>query len=144
MYARVLEEQRPEAKRGEFREQRRRHDANAWPAAFMPGTKVGDVFNVPGCVGSGVRNATFLEALGFTGGRSVRAGAEALLRAAVGGLLNSASACVQYPVCSDALIAQVDAVLATCDRAAMQDAIASFAALETLGCPLDQRGVCSN
>lgn len=129
---------------GYWKNNAQKRNANAWPAGFTPGTKIGDVFVVPACIGSTVRNATLLEGLDFRGGRSIRGTAQILLRSAIAGLLGSASSCVQYPVCSDALVARVDAALATCDRAEMRDATANLAILETLGCPLDQRGVCLN
>jgi hypothetical protein len=118
-----------------------KRNANAWPAPFEPDTKVTDVFDVPDCVAE-LRAATFLRALGFAGGPSLKAAAQGLVRSAVTAVLDAASDCVQYPACFGDVVTQVDAALASCNRGAMREVTAALEELNHLGCPLDQRGQC--
>jgi hypothetical protein len=66
------------------------------------------------------------------------------VRAGVAAVLNGASACVQYPMCLDEVIARVDAALASCDRRILAGVADVLEGQNALGCPLDQRGVCAN
>jgi hypothetical protein len=81
--------------------------------------------------------ATLLDALNFNGGPSVQDAAKILLRAAVAGLLDAAHPGVDYPRTEASVISDVNAALASSDRAtilALKDAIDAD---NNLGCPLN-------
>jgi hypothetical protein len=46
---------------------------NAWPSGYTPNTKVQDVFDVPSCIAAAIKNASLLQALGFSSGSCARA-----------------------------------------------------------------------
>lgn len=102
---------------------------------YLPGQNLDPVFSVPPTL---VQNVTLLEALKWGGGPGPRGGAQILLRAGVAALLNAASPAVAYPLSQSDVIAQVNAALATGDRATM---LALATQLDSLnngvgGCPL--------
>jgi hypothetical protein len=97
---------------GYWKTNAQKYGANAWPSGLTPGTQIGDVFTVPTCVGSSLGNATFLQALGFSGGKTVSLAAQGLLKQSVGGLLNASNSCIQYGACQADLVARTNAALA--------------------------------
>jgi hypothetical protein len=121
--------------------------ANAWPAPYTPNTSIADVFDIPGCLGGPtgtLGTSSLLKALGFTGNTSFTGSAKLLLRSAAAALLNSASRCVQFPLCANEVIADVDEALASCDRRTIVNLTGELSGLNALVCPLDQRGRCTN
>jgi hypothetical protein len=129
---------------GYWKTNAQKRGANAWPAGYGPTKKIKDVFAMPSCLGSGVGNATLLQGLGFMGGTTLDGVAKNLLRAATAALLNASSTCVQYGLCTDAVIAQTNAALASCARPPMKTLAGRLDAANSLTCPLDQRGTCRN
>ena len=106
----------------------------AW-AGISPDGKVKDVFAIPANVAL-LGEVTNLQALSFGGGSSVADASATLLRAAVAGVLNATSPDVDYSISAGDLVAQVNAALATGDRAtilALKDAIDRA---NNGGCPL--------
>jgi len=93
------------------------------------------VFDVPDSYG--LDNSTLLQALSFEGGSGTTAAARILLRAAVAALLNSASPDVDYPLSTAQVIAQVNAALASNDRATMLALAAQLDQYNNMGCPLN-------
>lgn len=87
------------------------------------------------------RTATFLEALNFKGGPGVEGGAQILLRAATAAYLNAAHEGLGYPYrrYQDPfnIQAQVNAALASLDRATMLSLADTLDRANNLGCPLN-------
>ena len=81
--------------------------------------------------------ATLLEALDFNGGPTVQDAAETLIRAAVAGLLDAAHPGVNYPRTEASIISDVNAALASGDRATMLALKDAIDADNNLGCPLN-------
>jgi hypothetical protein len=70
----------------------------------------------------GLDSDTFLDALGYHGGRGPAGGARILLRATAAGYLNAAHPDVEYPWgWSEAAVNEINALLASGDREAMID-----------------------
>jgi hypothetical protein len=109
------------------------HDS--WPpTGFSTGQTVGSVFDNES---SAVTNATLVQALNFGGGPDVAGAERILLRAAVAALLNSAHPGVDYPMSTAAVMAAVNAALASDDRDTMLDLAGDLDDLNNAGCPLD-------
>jgi hypothetical protein len=119
--------------------------ANAWPAGTSPTQLVSSVFDIPACLqGCGIADKTLLQALSFQGGNTTCGKAEILLRAAVSAYLNSLSTCVSYPLSTGALIAEVNAALASCDSATIIAEATRLDGFNNLSCPINQQGQCTN
>ena len=104
-----------------------------WAAAgFSPGDTLESVFDVPD--GFSLDNNTLLQALSFGGGGGTKGGAQTLLRAGVAALLNSAHPDVDYPRSTADVIADVNAALASGDRATMLALAGELDADNNLGC----------
>jgi hypothetical protein len=89
-----------------------KNHTDAWPAPYTTGQKLNTVFGpLPTLIG----NKTFLEALSFSGGNNLNGARRTLMRIGVAALLNSVS--VDYPLSEAQVIAQVNAALATNNRA---------------------------
>jgi len=119
--------------------------ANAWPVD--PNTKLGSVFTIPACLSGcsiDFANLTLRQALSLQGGDSLCEKAEILLRIATGSYLNSLSNCVQFPVSTGVLIAEVNGVLAQCDGGAYTTESTKLDGFNNLGCPINQQGQCSH
>jgi hypothetical protein len=84
---------------------------------YSPSQTLESVFDVPDSLG--FDNTTLLNALKFGGGNGVTGGAKILLRAAVASLLNSAHAGVDFSISTAAVIADVNAALASGSRNTM-------------------------
>jgi hypothetical protein len=105
------------------------------------------VFTIPACLAGCPENYTTItlrEALSLQGGKTTCQKAEILLRAAAAAYLNSQSGCVGYPISTGALIAEVNAALASCDSGAIITEATRLDGFNNLGCPLNQQGECSN
>jgi hypothetical protein len=100
---------------------------------FTTSQLVSSVFTVPACIGTpDLGSATLLQALSFKGGSTVNGGAQTLIRAAVAGLLNSVK--VGYPLTTAQVISQVNAALASCDRATILALASTIDGFNNLGC----------
>jgi hypothetical protein len=85
----------------------------AWTGTgYLPGQTLGSVFS-----NTGTPSTTLLQALNFGGGPGVTGAKQILLRAAVASLLNSASSSIYYVLTPSQVIVQVNAALATNNRA---------------------------
>ena len=110
---------------------------NAWPpTAYSPGQLVESAFSEAAAYPA-LAAATLHEGLKLKGGPTVEAAAGLLLKQAIAALLNAAHPDISYPRSESAMIADVNAALASGDR----QTILSFKdALDTdnnLGCPGD-------
>jgi hypothetical protein len=82
-------------------------------------------------------SASLLQALSFEGGSTLEGGVGNLLRAAVAGLLNTAHDGVSYPRTTSALVADVNAALASGNRDTMLALASQIDQDNNLGCPLN-------
>lgn len=106
----------------------------AWAGTgFSPSQTVSSVFTG---ANANQASATLLQALGFGGGPGVDGAEQILLRAAVAALLNSASPDVDYALTTAQVIAQVNAALASDNRATILALAAQLDAYNNMGCPL--------
>jgi hypothetical protein len=103
---------------------------------YSPGQTVGSVF-ADASAFPALASATLHQALGFGGGSGSLGGARILLRAAVAALLNASSPGVEYPRSEADVILDVNAALATQDRATMIQLGGELDADNNLGCPLN-------
>jgi hypothetical protein len=111
----------------------------AYPAPYTPHTTLGSVFTLPGCGSiSSLSGATFDQALRFHGGPTLQAAAQILLRQAVAALLN-AGANIGYPLTTQQVINEVNAALASCDRATILAEATRLDGYNNLVCPLGGR-----
>ena len=113
----------------------------AWgPTGYTTGQAVNSVFAIPAGLSS-LGTATLAQALDFGGGSGLDGGARILLRAGVAALLNSAHPGVSYPdEPASAVIAAVNAALASGSRDTMISVAARLDAQNNLGCPLGGEG----
>lgn len=120
-------------------------EANAWPV--NPDTLLGTVFTIPPCLSGcsqNFANLTLRQALALQGGNDTCGKAETLLRIATGSFLNASSSCVQFNLNAAALVAEVNAVLASCDPSQFTTESTRLDEFNNQGCPLNQQGECSN
>jgi hypothetical protein len=111
----------------------------AYPSPYTPNTTLGSVFNLPPCNNiSSLANATFDNALNFGGGPTVLDAARILLRQAVAAVLNAAAG-IGYPLSVSQVISEVNAALASCNRATILAEAARLDAFNNLMCPLPNR-----
>jgi hypothetical protein len=101
---------------------------------YSPDTLLGDVFDLPWF---NTRNKTLMEALNFRGGRTVKAKARILLRAAVAALLNACDPDVDYPLTVAGIISDVNAAIATQDKGVILGLKDELDAYNNLGCPIN-------
>lgn len=113
------------------------------PGAFeeySASTTLGSVFTLPAYL-SDLADDTFLEALGYGGGRTIEDKAKQLLRSAVAAVLNAAHEGVGYPLrrFSDPgmIIATTNSALASADAGTIEDLKDTYDAANNLGCPLE-------
>jgi hypothetical protein len=102
---------------------------------FSPSQTLESVFDVPDAFG--LDDVTLLAALDFEGGSTTADAAEVLLRQAVAAILNAASPDVDYPLTVAEIIAQVNAALASGDRATILALAEELDTFNNLFCPLD-------
>jgi len=109
------------------------HDS--WLATgFAPGDTLESVFDVPDSLG--LDGTTLVRALSFRGGAGLDGAAQILLRAAVAAVLNAAHPDVSYEFALADVIADVNAALASGDRATMLSLAAELDLANNAGCPL--------
>jgi hypothetical protein len=107
-----------------------------YPAPYTPSTTLGSVFTLPACSGiSSLAGDTFDDALNYGGGPTVLDAAKILLRQAVAAVLN-ANAGIGYPLSEAQVISEVNAALASCDRATILAEEARLDTFNNLFCPL--------
>ena len=125
---------------GYWKENAIKWGAVSWgPTGYSPSQTLESVFDVPDSLG--LDNRTLLQALGFKGGKGVMGGAQILLRSAVAALLNAAHPEIDYYMEDvGALIAAVNAALATGDRATMLALYEELDMHNNDGCTLDMHG----
>ena len=107
---------------------------DSW-TTYTPNQLAGSVFNLAGY--PTLASKTLLATLDGTGGPGTLGAASILLRAAVAAILNAESAGVDYPQLTADIIADVNAALASNDRATMLALAAELDADNNLGCPLN-------
>ncbi|HEY0604598.1 MAG TPA: hypothetical protein VGD58_16895 [Herpetosiphonaceae bacterium] len=108
----------------------------AWSqTGYAPAQTLESAFDVPDALG--IDNTTLAQALGFGGGSGVAGGARILLRAGVAALLNGAHSGVAYPYTANRVIADVNAALASNDRATMLALATTLDNANNGGCPLN-------
>ena len=107
---------------------------DSW-VGFTPDQTLESVFDVPDSFG--LDNISLVEALNGGGGSGVEGAAKILLRAAVAALLNAANSDVDYTETTAAIIADVNAALASGNRDTMLALASSLDADNNLGCPLN-------
>lgn len=105
---------------------------------FTPGQTLESVFDVPD--GLGLDDTTLLEALSLGGGSGVQGASQILLRAAAAALLNAAHPDVEYPHTVADVIADVNAALASGNRATILNLAADLDEDNNLGCSIDAHG----
>jgi hypothetical protein len=109
---------------------------DSWvPTGYAPSQTLESVFDVPDSYG--LDNYTLRQALGFKGGSSISGAAQILLRAGVAALLNAAHPDVDYALSTAEVIAQVNAALASGDRATILSLAADLDAANNSDCPLN-------
>ncbi len=113
------------------------------PGAFQeydPSDTLSSVFTLPAYL-SDLADDTLLEALSYTGGRTLVDKAKILLRQAVAAVLNAAHEDVGYPYRRfddpGMIIATTNSALASGDAATIEDLKDTYEAANELGCPLD-------
>lgn len=111
---------------------------DAWNETSYDTTQtVESVFSAASAYSSATSDATLLEALDFSAGPTAEDMARALIRAAVAAVLNASHPDVDYPRAEATIINEVNAALATGNRAIMEDLKDELDADNNLGCPLD-------
>ena len=105
---------------------------------YTTGMTLEAVFDVPNSLG--YDNTTLLQALDFGGGSGVAGASRTLLRAAVAAVLNAYHQDINYPLTETEVINQVNAALATGNRATMLALASTLDGYNNLGCPIDHFG----
>jgi hypothetical protein len=114
-----------------------KNHTDSWPiTGYSPAQSVESVFSAAAAYPA-YGSASLLQALSFQGGSTLEGAVGNLLRAAVAGLLDSAHPDVNYPRNTAALIADVDAALASGDRDTMLSLASQIDQDNNLGCPLN-------
>jgi uncharacterized repeat protein (TIGR01451 family) len=105
---------------------------------YSPTQTIGSVFTIPGCLSScNLGGKTLTQALSFGGGPGNCGAAKILLRAAVAALLNASDGDINYSMSVSEVISQVNAKLATCNRAQMLWLASELDMYNNYGCPID-------
>ena len=114
-----------------------KNHTDSWPpTGYQPSQRVDGVFGQASRYPA-LGSASLHEALSFNGGSSIEGAAGNLLRASVAALLNTAHSGVSYPWATAAVIADVDAALASGDRDTMLGLASALDRDNNLGCPLN-------
>ncbi|SDH69238.1 conserved repeat domain-containing protein [Pseudomonas benzenivorans] len=113
-----------------------KNSPGSW-VGYSPDQLVSSVFSLPnGVLANQLGDDTLMEALGYPGGDNLVGAAQILLRAAVASLLNAAHPDVDFPRTEAEIIADVNAALATKDRATILALASELDADNNLGCDL--------
>jgi hypothetical protein len=106
---------------------------------YSPEDLVGDVFIIPAEL-SALADDTLMEALNYDGGKGAIGAARNLLRHAVAALLNAADPDVNYAMSEAAIIADVNAALATLDKGTIEMLKNDLDYYNNAGCSIDAHG----
>jgi hypothetical protein len=110
-----------------------KNHASAWaPTGLAPNQTLEAVFDVPNQYG--LDNVSLRNALDLGGGSGATGAAKILLRAAVAALLNASHPSLQYPLTPQQVVTQVNAALATNNRATMLDLASQLDLYNNAGC----------
>jgi hypothetical protein len=97
---------------------------------------LGTVFTLPSCGGiNSLGSATFMTALGYSGGSTLKDAAKLLMRQAVTAVLNAASG-IGYPLNQAQIIAEVKAALSSCNRQTILNEANRLERFNNSTCPL--------
>ncbi|MBP6298378.1 MAG: hypothetical protein KA401_03445, partial [Anaerolineae bacterium] len=110
------------------------HASNWGPTGYAPSGLVSSMFSA---TPSPYAAKTLLEALSLKGGNTLNGAREILLRAAVPAVLNASDPRVDYPLDVAYIQAQVNAVIAGGDRAAIIALASVLDGHNNAGCPLN-------
>jgi hypothetical protein len=110
------------------------HHVDSW-VGFEPDQTLESVFDVPDAYG--LDDVSLLDALSFRGGSSDAAAARILLRQAVAALLNASNPDVEFGLTTTQVVADVNAALASGERATILELAEELDRLNNLGCPLN-------
>lgn len=114
-----------------------KNHTDSWPpTGYAPGQSIAGVFSAAAAYPA-IGSASLLDGLNFGGGPGVEGAARNLLRAGIAALLNASHSGVAYPRSPDQVIGDVDAALASGDRATMLSLAAALDGDNNLGCPLN-------
>ncbi|PAU51298.1 hypothetical protein BZL41_26860 [Pseudomonas sp. PIC25] len=115
-----------------------KNSPGSWgPTGYSPNQTVGSVFSLPsGQLANQLGGNSLIQALNYAGGTNLLGSAQILLRAAVAAVLNASHPDVDYPRTAASVIADVNAALATKDRATILALAAALDADNNLGCDL--------
>lgn len=111
-----------------------KNHAESW-VGYTTGQTAGSVFALGGF--STLASKSLLLTLGGDGGRGTLGAAKILLRAATAALLNAANPGVDYTLTASDIVTQVNAALASNNRATMLTLATSLDRDNNLGCPLN-------
>jgi hypothetical protein len=109
------------------------HPGSWPPTGYSPGQALSTVFAPTGTLGS----STLLQALKFGGGSSITAKKQILLRAAVASLLNASHPGVEFDQTAAAVIASVNAALASNNAGTIIGLATTLDDSNNAGCPLN-------
>jgi hypothetical protein len=109
------------------------HTSSWGPTGYSTSQTLASVFSNTGSLGS----STLLQALSFSGGSSLTAKKQILLRAAVASLLNSAHSGVDFDLTTAQVISQVNAALASNNADTILALATSLDIENNSGCPLN-------
>ncbi|VXB08800.1 Conserved repeat domain-containing protein [Pseudomonas sp. 8AS] len=114
-----------------------KNSPGSW-VGYSPNQLITSVFSLPnGQINNQLGDDTLMEALNYGGGENLVGAAQNLLRSAVASLLNSTNPEVDdFPLTTAEVIAQVNAALATKDRATILALHAELDGYNNLGCDL--------
>jgi hypothetical protein len=118
-----------------------KNSPNCWCDAYEPTDTLESVFDIP-CgttYGTGsycLGNKTLMQALSFTGGSTVKAKAQILLRAAVAALLNACNGNIDYPLSEAAIIAAVNDAIDSKNGTTILNLATLLDDYNNYGCPI--------
>jgi hypothetical protein len=113
-----------------------KNHTNNW-VGYATGAAISSVFNTAvNAAYASLGSKTLLQGLSLQGGSTLSGGAEILFRAAIAALLNASNPNVAYPLTTAQIIADVNAALATGDRAALIALATTLDGYNNLGCPI--------
>lgn len=121
-----------------------KNSPDCWCVGYEPTDDLDTVFEFPAgtTYGTGyyyLGDRTLSQALRFKGGKSLRLKAAILLRAATAALLNSCSDNVDYAISEAAVIAEVNAALASKNKTTILDLATLLDDYNNEGCPLSSQ-----
>jgi hypothetical protein len=113
-----------------------KNHTNNW-VGYATGAAISSVFNTAvNAAYASLGSKTLLQGLSLQGGSTLSGGAEILFRAAIAALLNASNPNVAYPLTTAQIIADVNAALATGNRAALIALATTLDGYNNLGCPI--------